>query len=98
MYFVIFFLPVAAVFSALQFVLCEKTEKNLLKLLPVFSAAGGILLAEFIRGENLLASAVYGILGQAIFALVVILWIFGGAVSIGAIIGWIIYFIKHKAL
>ncbi len=96
MYYVIFGLPVAFVFAALQVVLCEKTEKKWLKFLPIFSATGVFLLAEFIRGENLLASAVYGILGQGIFALIVLLWILGIGAGAGSIIGWGIFFIKNK--
>ncbi|MBR3963211.1 MAG: hypothetical protein IKK14_06780 [Oscillospiraceae bacterium] len=80
----------------MQFFLCEKTEKNWLKFLPVFSAAGAFLLAEFIRGENLLASAVYEILGQGIFALIVLLWILVIGAGVGSIIGWGIFFIKNR--
>ena len=70
-------LPLAAVFAAAQVYICKKSKSKFIKFLLLFCGAGGLLLAEFIRGENLLASAVYGMLGQGIFALVVILWIFG---------------------
>lgn len=96
MYYVIFGIPVAAIFTALQVFLCKKTKNNLLKLLPIFCGAGALLIAEFIRGENLLASAVYGILGQGIFAAVALLWIFGIGIGAGSVIGWIIYLIKNK--
>ena len=96
MYFIIMGLPFAAAFAALQFFLCKKAQKNITKLLPLFFGAVAFILAAFIRGENLIASAVYGIFGQAIFAIVVLLWIFGGAVSIGAVIGWIIYLLKNR--
>ncbi len=95
MYYIIVGLPLAAVFAALQLFLCKKAKGNLTKLLPIFGSALSLLLAAFIRGENLLASAVYGIFGQGIFAIIVLLWIFGAGIGIGAIAGWIIYLIKR---
>ncbi len=89
-------LPLAAVFAAVQFFLCEKGKNNFIKLLPIFCGALSFLLAAFIRGENFIASAVYGIFGMGIFALVVILWIFGIAFGVGSIIGWGIYLIKNR--
>lgn len=86
--------PLAIIFSALQYMLCKKARENIIKLLPIFAAAASLLLAGFIRGENFLADAVYGIFGRGIFALIVVLWIFGGGVAAGAIIGCIIYLIK----
>lgn len=96
MFYLITGIPFAAAFAALQFFLCEKANKNAIKLLPIFAAALALLLAAFIRGENLLADAVFGIFGQGIFALIVLLWILGGALCAGAIIGWIIYLIKNR--
>ena len=96
MFYIITILTIALIFSALQFFLCVKFKKNIIKLLPLFSSAAALLLAAFIRGENILADAVFGILGRGIFAAVVILWIFGGAVAVGAIIGWIIYLLKKR--
>ena len=89
-------LPIAAVFAAVQFFLCEKARKNIIKLIPIFAGAGALLVAAFIRGENLLADAVYGIAGQGIFAVIVLLWILGGALAAGSIAGWVIYFIKKQ--
>ncbi|MBR3936234.1 MAG: hypothetical protein IKJ57_06770 [Oscillospiraceae bacterium] len=94
MYFIIMGAPLAIIFAVLQYMLCKKARGNIIKLLPIFAAAASLLLAGFIRGENFLADAVYGIFGQGIFALVVVLWIFGGGVAVGAIIGWIIYLVK----
>lgn len=96
MYYIIVGLPLTAVFAAAQFFLCKKAKSNMVKLLPVFCGAGVFLLAELIRGRNLLADAVYGIFGQAIFAVVVILWLLGGAVAAGALIGFAAYFIFGK--
>lgn len=89
-------LPVAAAVAVMQFFLCEKAKKNITKLLPIFGAVIALLLAAFIRGENLLADAVYGIAGQGIFAVIVLLWILGGALAVGSIAGWVIYLIKNR--
>lgn len=86
--------PLAIIFAALQYKLCKKARENIIKLLPIFAAVASLLLAGFIRGENFLADAVYGIFGQGIFVLIVVLWIFGGGVAAGTIIGWIIYLVK----
>lgn len=94
MFYIITGIPLAAVFAAVQFFLCKKAERNIIKLLPIFISAGALLLSAFIRGENLLASAVYGFLGQGIFALVVLLWLLAIGTGLGAIIGWIFYLIK----
>ncbi len=94
MYFIIVGLPLAVFFAAAQLYLCRKAKSSAAKLLPVFAGAGALILAAFIRGENFLASAVYGIFGQGIFALVVFLWIIGGVLGIGAAAGWIIYLTK----
>lgn len=96
MYYLIAGIPVAAVFAIAQLYLCEKSEKTMIKLLPVFFGAALLIAAEFIRGENLLASAVYGIFGRGIFALVLLLWISGAGAGVGFAIGWIIYLIKQK--
>ena len=86
--------PLAVIFALLQFMLCKKAGEKIIKFLPIFAAAASLLLAEFIRGENFLADAVYGIVGQGIFAAIVLLWIFGGSIAVGSVIGWIIYLIK----
>ena len=86
--------PLTVIFSLFQYMLCKKAKQNIIKFLPVLLAAISFLLAEFIRGENFLADAVYGIVGQGIFAAIVLLWIFGGSVAVGSVIGWIIYLIK----
>lgn len=95
MFYIVIGIPLAAVFAAVQLFLCEKAKRNIIKLLPIFISAIALLLAAFIRGENILASAVYGFLGQGIFALVVLLWILAIGTGLGAVIGWIIYFIKR---
>ncbi len=96
MFFIITVVPLALIFAAMQFFLCLKSKINLIKFLPVFCSAAAFLLAVFIRGENLLADAVYGIIGQGIFAAVVILWIFGGTLAFGTIIGWAVYLLKRR--
>lgn len=89
-------LPLAAVFAAAQVYICKKSKSKFIKFLLLFCGAGGLLLAEFIKGENLLASAVYGMLGQGIFALVVILWIFGFSAVFGAGAGFAVFLIRKK--
>lgn len=86
--------PLAVIFALLQYMLCKKAREKIIKFLPIFAAAASLLLAAFIRGENFLADAVYGIVGQGIFAAIVLLWIFGGSIAVGSVIGWIIYLIK----
>ena len=86
--------PLAVIFALFQYMLCKKAREKIIKFLPIFAAAASLLLAEFIRGENFLADAVYGIAGQGIFAAIVLLWIFGGSIAVGSVIGWIIYLIK----
>ena len=97
MYFIIMGLPLAFVFAAVQVYFCKKAKSIAIKLLPIFAGAGALLLAAFIRGENLLADAVYGFFGQGIFAVIVLLWIFGAAAGAGSVIGWIIFIIRAKA-
>lgn len=78
-------------FSSFRF-LCQKSALS-------FGEKGSgciSVFAEFIRGENLLASAVYGILGQGIFALIVLLWILGIGAGAGLIIDRGIFFIKNR--
>ena len=40
MYFIIFGLPVAAVFAALQVFLCKKSDKKAVRLVPLFITLG----------------------------------------------------------
>lgn len=94
MFYLIMGLPAAAAVAAMQFMLCKKAKKNITKLLPIFGGALALLLAALIRGENFLADAVYGIAGQGIFALIVLLWILGGALAAGSMVGWLIYLLK----
>lgn len=86
----------AAICAAVQLFLCKKAKSSFTKLLPLFFSAGALLLAAFIRGENFLASAVYGIFGQGIFAVIVLLWFAAGALGIGGIIGWAVYLFSRK--
>ena len=95
MYFIIFGLPVAAVFAALQVFLCKKSDKKAVRLVPLFITLG-IIAALGI----LLLDPVSGFLAQyidwGVFALIVYLVVgaVGSAMGTGA--GWIIYLILKK--
>ena len=95
MYFVIFSLPIVAVFAALQVILCKKSDKKAVRLIPLFITLGiiaalGILLLDPVSG--FLARFI----DWGVFALVVYLVVgaVGSAMGTGA--GWIIYLILKK--
>ena len=92
--YIIFSLILAGTVAAAQVFLCKKSKSVLLKLLPIFSAAAMFLLAAFIRGENFLADAVYGIFGRGIFAIIVILRIGGISAAVGSIVGLLYSYFK----
>ena len=95
MYFVIFGLPVAAVFAALQIFLCKKSDKKTVRLVPLFITLGiiaalGLLLLDPVSGA--LAQYIdWGVLALMVYLMV-------GAVGsvIGTGAGWIIYLILKK--
>ena len=95
MYFIIFGLPVAAVFAALQVFLCKKSDKKAVRLVPLFITLGIISALGL-----LLLDPVSGFLAQyidwGVFALIVYLVVgaVGSAMGTGA--GWIIYLILKK--
>ena len=95
MYFVIFGLPLAAVFAALQIFLCKKSKKKAVRLVPLFISLGiiaslGILLLEAV----LVFLARF--IDWGVFALVVYLVIgaIGSAIGTGA--GWVIYLLLKR--
>ena len=96
MYFVIFGLPVAAVFAALQIFLCKKYEKKMIRLIPLFITLGiiaslGILLLEPV--SVFLARFI----DWGVFALIVYLALGAVGSAVGTAAGWIIYaFLKRK--
>ena len=95
MYFIIFGLPVAALFAALQIFLCKKSEKKTVRFVPLFITLGIIAALGL-----LLLDPVSGFLAQyidwGVFALIVYLVVgaVGSAMGTGA--GWIIYLILKK--
>ena len=95
MYFVIFGLPVAAVFAALQIFLCKKYEKKMIRLIPLFITLGiiaslGILLLEPV--SVFLARFI----DWGVFALLVYLVIGAIGSAMGTAAGWVIYLIFKK--
>ena len=95
MYFVIFGLPVAAVFAALQIFLCKKSDKKTVRLVPLFITLGiiaalGLLLLDPVSGA--LAQYIdWGVLALMVYLMV-------GAVGsvIGTGAGWVIYLLLKK--
>ena len=95
MYFVIFGLPVAAVFAALQIFLCKKSDKKAVRLIPLFITLGiiaalGILLLDPVSG--FLARFI----DWGVFALVIYMVLGAVGSAMGTAAGWIIYLILKK--
>ena len=99
MYFVIFSLPIVAVFAALQVILCKKSDKKAVRLIPLFITLGiiaalGILLLDPVSG--FLARFI----DWGVFALVVYLTVgaIGSAMgtAAGFLIYWVLDLIKRK--
>jgi H+/Cl- antiporter ClcA len=95
MYFIIFGLPVAAVFAALQIFLCKKSDKKTVRFVPLFITLGiiaalGLLLLDSVSG--FLARYI----DWGVFALVVYLVIGAIGSAMGTAAGWIIYCIVNK--
>lgn len=95
MYFVIFSLPVAAVFAALQFILCKKSERKIIRFIPLFISLG-ILAAFGILLLDTVSSAVAQYIGRGVFALIVYLLIGAAGSLFGTAAGWVIYKIERK--
>ena len=95
MYFVIFSLPIAAVFAALQVILCKKSDKKAVRLIPLFITLGIILSLGI-----LLLDPVSGFLARfidwGVFALVVYMVLGAVGSAMGTASGWIIYLILKK--
>ena len=95
MYFIIFGIPVAIIFAALQIFLCKKYEKKMIRLIPLFITFGiiaalGILLLDPVSG--FLARFI----DWGVFALVVYMVLGAVGSATGTAAGWIIYLILKK--
>ena len=95
MYFVIFSLPIVAVFAALQVILCKKSDKKAVRLIPLFITLGiiaalGILLLDPVSG--FLARFI----DWGVFALVIYMVLGAVGSATGTAAGWIIYLILKK--
>ncbi len=95
MYFVIFALPVAAVFAALQVFLCKKSEKKAVRLVPLFISLGTIALLGILLLEPV-SVFLARFIDWGVFALVVYLVIGAVGSAIGTGAGWIVYLILKK--
>ena len=96
MYFIIFSLPVAIIFAALQFFLCKKYERKSIRMIPLFITLGiieifGILLTDPV------SSAVAYYIDWGVFALIVYLAVAAMGSAIGTATGWIIYKVAGKS-
>ena len=95
MYFVIFGIPIAAIFAALQIFLCKKSDKKSVRLIPLFITLGiiaslGILLLDPVSG--FLARYI----DWGVFALVVYLTLGAVGSAMGTAAGWAIYCVINK--
>ena len=95
MYFVIFSLPIVAVFAALQVILCKKSDKKAVRLIPLFITLGiiaalGILLLDPVSGF------LSRFIDWGVFALVVYMVLGAVGSATGTAAGWIIYLILKK--
>ena len=95
MYFVIFSLPIVAVFAALQVILCKKSDKKAVRLVPLFITLGiiaalGILLLDPVSG--FLARFI----DWGVFALVIYMVLGAVGSATGTAAGWIIYAILKR--
>lgn len=95
MYYIVFGLPVAAVFSALQIILCNKSKRKIIRLIPLFISLGivatlGLLMLDPVSG--FLARYIdWGVL-----ALIVYLIVGSIGSAMGTAAGWIIWLINNK--
>ena len=99
MYYIIFGLPVAVVFAALQVFLCLKSERKIIKFIPLFMSLGiiamlGLLMLDPVSGAlaqyidwGVLALMVYLVIGAA-----------GSVMGTGAgwVIVWGIYLLRNR--
>lgn len=99
MYYIIFGLPVAVVFAALQVFLCLKSERKIIKFVPLFMSFGiiaalGLLMLDPVSGA--LAQYIdWGVLALMVYLMVGAV---GSVMGTGAgwIIVWGIFFIKNR--
>ncbi len=95
MYYIIFSLPIAAVFAALQVFLCKKSKKKAVRLIPLFitlatAAAFGIMLTDVV------SSAIAFYIDWGVFALIVYLALGAIGSAMGTAAGWIIYLVLKR--
>ncbi len=95
MYYIVFGLPVAVVFSALQIFLCKKSNKKAVRLIPLFISLGiiislGILLTDSVSGF------VARYIDWGVFALIVYLVVGAVGSIMGTAAGWVIYILKKR--
>ncbi len=95
MYYIIFGLPVAVVFAALQVFLCLKSKRKTARLLPLFMTTG-ILAALFLLTLDPISGALAYYIDWGVFALLVYLTIGAVGSATGTAAGWIIYLILKK--
>lgn len=95
MYFVIFSLPIVAVFAALQVILCKKSDKKAVRLIPLFITLG-IIAALGILLLDPVSVFLARFIDWGVFALVVYMVLGAVGSATGTAAGWIIYLILKK--
>lgn len=99
MYYIIFGLPVAVVFAALQVFLCLKSERKIIRFIPLFMSLGiiamlGLLMLDPVSGA--LAQYIdWGVLALMVYLMVGAV---GSVMGTGAgwIIVWGIYLLRNR--
>ena len=95
MYFVIFSLPIVALFAALQVILCKKSDKKAVRLIPLFITLG-IIAALGILLLDPVSVFLARFIDWGVFALVVYMVLGAVGSAMGTAAGWIIYLILKK--
>ena len=97
MYYLIFGLPVAFVFAALQGILCLKSKRKIIRLIPLFITLGIISLLGLLM-LDLVSGALAQYIDWGVLALMVYLMVGAVGSAIGTGAGWIIcWVIKNSA-
>lgn len=95
MYFVIFSVPIAAIFAAAQFILCKKSGRKIIKLIPLFISIG-IIAALGLLLTDAVSSALAYYIDWGVLALIVYFAIGAAGSLFGTAAGWLIWLFKER--
>ena len=90
MYFIIFSIPVAVAFAALQVFLCKKYERKAIRLVPLFIALAIIAALEILLLDPV-SAFIARFIDWGVFALIVYLALGAMGSAVGTAAGWIIF-------